>query len=245
MWGNVLTNNTINGIFVRVQDQPGSPVNELDVSARFTDSDIVYVISSNLLIDGNPGGPLVNAPAATVLRFAGINGRLAIDPGVIVKLEGSRIETGDRRPVHRRGNAHQSDHLHLVERQHLRGGRHVRHGRQRLDQRRSRAIGPACTSGPPPPPASTTPASTTAAASPRSRAATPISTSSRSARPRCGSPTRCSRTTPPARRSPTRPQRPRLVDAGHDLRPRRAAGDRRQHVHRQLGGGRSASTATR
>ena len=58
MWGNTLTNNTTNGIFVRVQDQPGGPVQKLDVPARFSDSDIVYVISGNLLINGNPGGPL-------------------------------------------------------------------------------------------------------------------------------------------------------------------------------------------
>src|ERR1035438_2295755 len=49
MWGNELTANTTNGIYVRTQDQPGGPVHELTVPATFSDSDIVYVISDNLL----------------------------------------------------------------------------------------------------------------------------------------------------------------------------------------------------
>ena len=68
MWGNVLTNNTINGIFVRVQDQPGMPAEQLDVSARFAIADIVYVISSNLLIDGNPGGPALTKGTSFVIQ---------------------------------------------------------------------------------------------------------------------------------------------------------------------------------
>jgi len=53
---NRLTNNSINGVFVRVQTQLGSPVDKLDVSARLDDTEVTYVITENLHINGNPGG---------------------------------------------------------------------------------------------------------------------------------------------------------------------------------------------
>ncbi|MBI5761522.1 MAG: pre-peptidase C-terminal domain-containing protein, partial [Planctomycetales bacterium] len=53
---NRLTNNTINGVFVRVQTQLGSPVDRLDVSARLDDTDVTYVVTENLHVNGNAGG---------------------------------------------------------------------------------------------------------------------------------------------------------------------------------------------
>ena len=76
--------NTVNGLFVRTQSVQGQTPETLDVSARFTSTDIAYVVSDNLVIQGNPGGLLDDAPR--------MSGRLAIDPGVIVKLLGARIE---------------------------------------------------------------------------------------------------------------------------------------------------------
>ncbi|HUY92990.1 MAG TPA: choice-of-anchor L domain-containing protein [Pirellulales bacterium] len=76
--------NTVNGLFVRTQNVQGQTPETLDVAARFTATDIVYVISDNLVIQGNPGGPVGSTPR--------IAGRLAIDPGAIVKLLGARIE---------------------------------------------------------------------------------------------------------------------------------------------------------
>jgi len=88
--GNVLTNNTVNGLFVRIRTQFGSPVDYLDVTARWDDTDITYVVSENLHFRGTPGGPFYNATTGNL--DARLDARLKIDPGVIVKLEGSRIE---------------------------------------------------------------------------------------------------------------------------------------------------------
>ncbi|MBI5760347.1 MAG: tandem-95 repeat protein [Planctomycetales bacterium] len=81
---NQLFNNSTNGLFVRIRTSFGSPLDKLDVTARFNDTDIVHVITENLVLNGSPGGPLDTT--------ARLSGRLAIDPGVVVKLRGSRIE---------------------------------------------------------------------------------------------------------------------------------------------------------
>ncbi len=62
----------------------------MSVSGRFDDTDIVHVISDNLTIDDAPGGLLTSA-GVTSGRSAG---RLAIDPGTVVKLDGGVIEVG-------------------------------------------------------------------------------------------------------------------------------------------------------
>ncbi|MCX7414972.1 MAG: pre-peptidase C-terminal domain-containing protein [Planctomycetia bacterium] len=92
--GNRLLNNSINGLFVRIRTEFGSPVDKLDVSARFKSTDIVYVLQENLFINGGVGGYEKKVdPADGVLKyFARKSGRLTVDPGVVVKLQGSRIE---------------------------------------------------------------------------------------------------------------------------------------------------------
>lgn len=82
--GNRIANNSFNGLFVRIETVFGSPIDRLKLSARFDDTDIVHLITENLEIVGNPGGPLDGV--------ARLGGRLAIDPGVVVKLGDSRIE---------------------------------------------------------------------------------------------------------------------------------------------------------
>jgi hypothetical protein len=158
--GNSLTDNAINGLFVRVRTQFGQPIDTLDVPAVFAARDITYVLTENLLINGGVGGyldttvaavgdlttgsaaitgmagtadlavgmqvagggvpagttivavdsatqvtlsaPVTQTSANVSLTFTGIRprdtGRLTVDPGVVVKLQGSRIELG-------RGNA--------------------------------------------------------------------------------------------------------------------------------------------
>ncbi|MFO0999999.1 MAG: pre-peptidase C-terminal domain-containing protein [Planctomycetaceae bacterium] len=70
--GNKLFNNTLNGLFVRVKTDLGKPVDTLDVQARFDDDDIVHVITENIAITGNAGGPLNDV--------ARLSGRLEVDP---------------------------------------------------------------------------------------------------------------------------------------------------------------------
>ncbi|MBI1314162.1 hypothetical protein GC176_22945 [bacterium] len=89
--GNTVINNTFNGVFVRIDTAFGKPITKLTRTARFDDTDIVHIITENLQIVGNPGGPLDGNPRPS--------GRLAIDPGVVVKLGAARIE-GER------GNSH-------------------------------------------------------------------------------------------------------------------------------------------
>jgi hypothetical protein len=101
--GNSLANNSLNGLFVRVgtttppvgtpdQSEPqgnGEFLTPLTVSARFSTTDMPYIIKENLLIAGAPGGGLIDGTGFHTRQSA----RLAIDPGVIVKLGGARIET--------------------------------------------------------------------------------------------------------------------------------------------------------
>jgi hypothetical protein len=86
--GNVVTDNTLNGLFVRVDTQFGKPIDKVDVAARFDDTDIVHIITENVQITGNPGGPLVVGG----VRTARLSGKLQVDEGTVVKLAGSRIE---------------------------------------------------------------------------------------------------------------------------------------------------------
>lgn len=86
--GNLLTGNSINGVFIRVTTSPGSAIAKLTVPARFKSTDIVYVVAENLVIDGGAGGYLESG-AGDIARATG---RLTIDPGVVVKLAGSRVE---------------------------------------------------------------------------------------------------------------------------------------------------------
>ncbi|MDB5335019.1 MAG: hypothetical protein JWN70_638, partial [Planctomycetaceae bacterium] len=82
--GNTVTNNSTNGLFIRIQTALGGASESLNVIARFDDTDITHVIAQNLIINGDPAGALSSPLSA----------RLMIDPGTIVKLSGARIETG-------------------------------------------------------------------------------------------------------------------------------------------------------
>lgn len=94
--GNLLSNNTTNGLIFRIDTEFGQPIDRLSVPARLDDTDIVHVITENLEIVGSPGGPLAKLDGTTEAR---LSGRLMVDPGVVVKLGSSRIES-------LRGNAH-------------------------------------------------------------------------------------------------------------------------------------------
>ncbi len=70
--GNTVIDNSINGLFVRVSTRSGERLQELTTSARFDDVDIPHVLSENLVIAGNPGGPLLvsSAPSSLLIRTA-------------------------------------------------------------------------------------------------------------------------------------------------------------------------------
>jgi hypothetical protein len=86
LWGNTAVNNSGNGILVRVLDQSGQAPTELEVSARLRDCGMTYVIASNLLISGNPGGA-VTTKGTTTLVPAG--------PRQVQTVDGDQILAGD------------------------------------------------------------------------------------------------------------------------------------------------------
>ncbi|WP_436714795.1 tandem-95 repeat protein [Roseiconus lacunae] len=86
--GNYLDGNVIDALFVRVVTPLGGTIDKLDVSGRFDDTDIPHLLTENLIINGAAGGPTLDGGVLTA-RTAG---RLMIDPGVVVKMDGARIE---------------------------------------------------------------------------------------------------------------------------------------------------------
>ncbi len=89
--GNRLLNNSINGLFIRIDTPAGDQIERMTVSGRWDDTDIVHVVAENLLIDGTPGGPRKDPSTGELV--ARTDAQLVVDPGVTVKLDGARIET--------------------------------------------------------------------------------------------------------------------------------------------------------
>ncbi|MCC6509042.1 MAG: hypothetical protein IT423_08040, partial [Pirellulaceae bacterium] len=72
--GNILLNNSVNGIFVRVPTAPGQELTSLNVAARFDDNDIVHVFGENLIVGGTPGGAITERVAPNVSLLQGTAG---------------------------------------------------------------------------------------------------------------------------------------------------------------------------
>ena len=68
---NTLLNNSINGLFVRIETLAGQSLKPLSVPARINDSEITIVLGENLIIEGTSGGPLREqiAPDTSVVSF--------------------------------------------------------------------------------------------------------------------------------------------------------------------------------
>ncbi|HEV3343750.1 MAG TPA: hypothetical protein VG125_25480, partial [Pirellulales bacterium] len=84
--GQAVLENKDNGLLVRISTNAGQALQTLDVTARLHSTDITYILTQNLVLTGEPGGP-----AGTVGREAA---RLQVDPGVIVKLLNAQIQVG-------------------------------------------------------------------------------------------------------------------------------------------------------
>ena len=74
--GNRLTENSLNGLFVRVLTPAGGAREPMTVSGRFNDRDIVHAISEVLVLQGQPGGSLLlqdrpDVLAVTLVAAAG------------------------------------------------------------------------------------------------------------------------------------------------------------------------------
>jgi hypothetical protein len=90
IYGNALFNNTINGLFIRIKTPAGDALRPMTVSGRFDDTDIVHVLTENLVIQGQPGGPKRNSKTGQL--ESRLDARLRIDPGTVVKLYQALIQ---------------------------------------------------------------------------------------------------------------------------------------------------------
>jgi len=80
--GNVLLDNSMNGLFVRIVTPAGSELRPLTVPARFDDIDIVHVLTEGLKIQGEAGGALLeqSRPSVELVTLAArVGGGLAAD----------------------------------------------------------------------------------------------------------------------------------------------------------------------
>lgn len=72
---NTLLNNSINGLFVRIDTLAGQSLKPLSVPARINDAEVTIVLGENLIIEGTPGGPLGEgiAPDTSVVSFTQVS----------------------------------------------------------------------------------------------------------------------------------------------------------------------------
>jgi VCBS repeat-containing protein len=86
--GNALSNNSTNGLFVRVDTLPGNATTQQTVAGRWDDTDITHVIGQNVVLAGTAGGPklensrpAINSATLTGVRVTG--GTLAPSAGSV------------------------------------------------------------------------------------------------------------------------------------------------------------------
>ncbi len=79
--GNTATNNSINGMFVRVLTPAGNARLPMTVSGRWDDTDLPYVLSDQLVIQGTPGGHTldVNSPTVQLVTSTPVDGGALAD----------------------------------------------------------------------------------------------------------------------------------------------------------------------
>lgn len=80
IYGNRIIDNSINGMLIRTTTRTGESVETLKVQARFDDLDVVHVVTENLIIEGTPGGPVIETfvpPSLLIQTTATAGGFLA------------------------------------------------------------------------------------------------------------------------------------------------------------------------
>jgi hypothetical protein len=83
VYGNLIVNNTYNGLFVRVSTAAGGSQQALDVSADFSNIDIPYVMAETLTIQGNPGGPLATTGTTQLTPLLNNQIQVPMDPDTL------------------------------------------------------------------------------------------------------------------------------------------------------------------
>ncbi|MBX3420874.1 MAG: tandem-95 repeat protein [Pirellulaceae bacterium] len=90
--GNRLTNNSINALFISVETPVDGTPRTLTVPARLNDTDIVHVLTENLIIVGALGGAFLDNTQVNPIKTPRLSASLVIDPGIVLKMEAARIE---------------------------------------------------------------------------------------------------------------------------------------------------------
>jgi hypothetical protein len=74
--GNRLIDNSLNGLFIDARTTAGSSTEALTVSGRFDDTDVVHIVSENLIIAGATGGAIQEtaAPPTSIVTLADLSG---------------------------------------------------------------------------------------------------------------------------------------------------------------------------
>lgn len=73
---NTIVENTTNGLFIRVTTPAGTEITPQTVSARWNDTDIVHVLGQTLIIQGTPGGAVLesNLPPSELVTLTTLTG---------------------------------------------------------------------------------------------------------------------------------------------------------------------------
>ena len=78
---NTLVNNSLNGLFIRVDTPVDGTTRTMTVPGRFDDIDIVHIITENLIVSGSPGGAILDVtvpPAELISTAPNVGGVLSL-----------------------------------------------------------------------------------------------------------------------------------------------------------------------
>ena len=94
-----MDDNSVNGLIIRTAVPSSGEPRALTVSGRWDDTDIPHVVTDNLVIQGLSGNAFLDpnnvlTPPQDGVLIARPDARLRVDPGIVVKLDGSMIEVG-------------------------------------------------------------------------------------------------------------------------------------------------------
>ncbi len=73
---NRLINNSLNGLFISVQTLPGEAPRAVSLAGRFDDVDVTHILTENLVIQGTPGGSILDTvkPEISFITVGAITG---------------------------------------------------------------------------------------------------------------------------------------------------------------------------
>ncbi|MEL7335331.1 MAG: DVUA0089 family protein, partial [Planctomycetota bacterium] len=87
IYDNNIANNSINGLFVRVDTLPGGSPEKLVSTARFDDTEITYILGENIFVEGNPSALSVETQPAD-LSLTRLNSQVDVDGQVPATMPG-------------------------------------------------------------------------------------------------------------------------------------------------------------